>query len=78
MSKSPLILKNPKTKVKVHKNYLELFVDNTKYVISFMHVLEVYLNKNIPLTPSQLIVIANRCPLFLIDHNGYVVATVRT
>jgi len=57
---------------------LELFVDDAKYVISFIHILEVYLNKNISLMPSQLILIANKCPLFLIDHNGYVVGTLRT
>jgi hypothetical protein len=77
VSKSPLILKNPKTKIIVHKNYLELFIDGSKYVISFLHILEIYLNKNISIKPSQLIAIAKKCPLYFIDHHGYVVGALK-
>jgi len=77
MSNQPLILKNPKTKVKVYKNYLELFIEGTKYVISFIHIDEIYMNQNIKLIPAELLKISKKCPLHFIDHNGYVLGTLR-
>jgi len=77
MSNPPLILKNPKTKVKVYKNYLELFNEGTKYVISFIHISEIYMNQNIQLFPADLLKISKKCPLHFIDHHGYILGSIR-
>jgi len=46
-------------------------------VVAFRHIKELYINKTILLTPSQLLKMASFFSLFFIDHHGYILATIR-
>lgn len=77
MIKKELILKDKNIKIKLHKEYLEFTKDSNYMVIAYKFIANVYLNKlaNIPL--NLLVSLASKVPLFIIDHNGYVIAEVK-
>jgi len=75
--RKPLILKSPKADIKIHSDYLEITLDGLHYVVGYSHISEIYLNKNIAITLSDLLKIALKKPISLINHYGYVVAEIR-
>ena len=75
--RKPLILKSPKASIKPHKEYLEVSVEGLSYVMGYTHISEIYLNKNIAISLPDLVNIALKKPISLINHYGYVVAEIR-
>jgi len=76
VKKRHLILRDPKTRLTIHTDYLEISNPANSYVVAFRHIGAVYLNKAIPLTIGACYAICRRVPLWLIDQNGYIVARV--
>ncbi len=77
MIKKELILKDKNIKIKIHQDYLE-FTKNSNYmVIAYKFIANIYLNKQADVPLNILINLAKKVPLYIIDHNGYVVAEVK-
>jgi len=72
-----LILKHPKSDIKVHQEHIEIEVEGLHYVLGYTQIAEVYLNKNIAISLPDLMRLANKKPLSIINHYGYVVAEIR-
>jgi hypothetical protein len=75
--KKTLILKNPTTKVKIYPNYMVITSDIENTVIGYIHIETLYINKTISLTSVQLLKLASFFKVYFIDHNGYVLASIR-
>jgi len=71
-----LILQDKSIKVKVFKNYMELFREGKSYVVSFMHIDEIYLYQDVKLSVKTCVELAKRVPVYIIDRYGYIVATI--
>jgi len=71
------ILKNPSTKIKIYSEYMVVTSPTHNDVIAFRYVNELYINKTIQITPSHLIKLASLFKVYLIDHHGYVLASIK-
>lgn len=75
--KNTLILKDPTIKLKIHTDYMIVTSLTNSYVIGFCHIKEMYINKTILITPSEMLRLASFFDLFFIDHHGYILATIK-
>ena len=74
MRKRTLILRDPATKLRCHDSYLEIVSVTGSYTVAFVHIARIYLNKNIAVDIGTCYAISQKTALFLIDHEGYILA----
>ena len=74
--KRVLIIKDKQTNIKVHSDYID-FIDKG-FILSFKHIQEIYMYKNINLSLSDLVKVAKKAPLYLIDHQNNIIARIDT
>ena len=72
MSKRSLILKQKGLKLYPHKKFLEFGVEGERHTIAYRHLEALYLATSIEVSLSNLLKIAKRIPLYLIDRHGYI------
>jgi len=77
MSKRVLIIKNRETEITVHKEYLHIESFEQNFIISFIHIKAIYINKSLNLDIGECYKISQNIPLFLIDHNGYILSELK-
>lgn len=75
--KTTLIIKDSSTKIKIHKDYMIITTNIESSVIGFRHIKEMYINKTILITPSEMLRLASFFDLFFIDHHGYMLASIK-
>ncbi len=76
MSKRVLIIKNKETEITVHKEHLHIENFEQNFIISFIHIKAIYINKSLDLDIGECYKISQKIPLFLIDHNGYILSSL--
>ena len=74
MSQRVLIIKDKETEITVHKEYLHIENFEQSFIISFVHIKAIYINKSLNLDIGECYKISQIIPLFLIDHNGYILS----
>jgi len=77
VKKKILILKDAKIKIAVHKDNLQIENNGSYIIVAFRHIAKIFLNKNIALSINECYRIFQKVPLFFIDHNGYILFTLR-
>lgn len=75
--KKELILLKSKTKIKPFSKYLIISVDGISTIISYKHINNIYINKTIDITLNELYKISKQFPTFIIDQNGYIIASIK-
>jgi len=74
MKKQILILKQSDTKILVHPEYLEIKTLEESYIMAFIHIKMIYLNKSIQIDIGTCYRLSEKVTLFITDHNGYIIA----
>ncbi len=74
MKKRTLILRDPHTKLTLHETYLEVRNTTGSYRVAFIHLARLYLNKSIDVTIGTCYALSRKTELYLIDHEGYILA----
>jgi len=74
--KLPLILKNSKTSIEIHKEYLVAKTDIGENIIAYRHIDKIYINKHIQLNPYELLHLCLFMEVWLIDRYGNILAKV--
>ncbi len=74
MKKQILILKDNNTKITVYEKYMLIKTIQESYVVAFLHLGAIYLNKTIDVDIGTCYAISKKIPFFLTDHNGYIIA----
>lgn len=77
MKKRLLILRDPKTRLTVHSEYLEISAGTQHYIVAYRHIEAIYLNKANKIPVGTCYAISARVPFYLTDHNGYIVAQLK-
>jgi 5'(3')-deoxyribonucleotidase len=77
MNKKILILKQQETQITATSKYITIKNIYDDLVISFLHIKAIYLNKSIKVDISTCYEISKKVPLFIIDHNGYILAELK-
>ncbi len=77
MSQKIIILKENTTKLTVFEEYMSIKNIYDDLIISFSHIKMVYLNKSIEVDIATCYEISKKVPLFIIDHNGYIIAELK-
>ena len=74
MSKRVLILKDKQTKITVHQEYLYIENFERNAIVGFINIKAVYINKSLEIDIGECYKISQKIPLFIIDHNGYILS----
>ncbi len=74
MKKRTLILRDPKTRLTLHEAHLEIHTPVASYRVAFVHLARVYLNKSLDVTIGTCYALSQKAELYLIDHEGYILA----
>jgi len=77
VSQKIIILKENTTKLTVFEEYMSIKNIYDDLIISFSHIKMVYLNKSIEVDIATCYEISKKVPLFIIDHNGYIIAELK-
>jgi len=72
--KQTLMLKNPKTKLKIYKQYLVIQNPSGESIIGYRYIKALYLHKDISISISQCIKLASKVDVYFIDPYGYIIA----
>jgi hypothetical protein len=72
-----LILKDPKTEITVHRDYLEIKTPLQSYIVAYIHIKTLYINKTIELNISQFYTISQKIDTYIIDRYGYILAKLQ-
>jgi hypothetical protein len=75
--KRVLILRDSKTAITIHSDYIEIKNFINSYVVAFRHIERIYLNKAIDIDISSCYAISQKVPLFIIDEDGYILAELK-
>ncbi len=70
--KRALIIKDSKSKIVVHDTYLHVRNMEQDFIIGYIHISALYINKSSDIPISDCFKISQKIPLYLIDHNGYI------
>jgi len=76
MSGYRLILKEKGTRIYPKKGYLEFIRNQKSFVIAYRHLEAVYLYEKLRVPLNLLVKITGYVPVYLIDSNGYIKATL--
>jgi len=71
MTKKPLIIKDY-SKIVAKSEYLLLFKNKNKFVISYKYISAIFINSRIKVSLVSLIKLSNNFPIFLIDNSGFI------
>jgi len=77
MKKKVVVIKNPKTKIRVYQDYMIIKTPISTEILAYRYIGELYINKTINIRPSELVRFATMFDTYLIDHNGYILASIR-
>lgn len=77
MKKRILILKNSSIKIKIYSEYMIIKSFTHNEVVAFRYIDELYINKNISISLSDIVKLATHFKVYLIDHNGYILANIK-
>lgn len=77
MRKRILILRDHRTKLRYHDEFIEVSSLLSSYRVAFIHLERIYLNKSIEVDIATCYAISQKVPLVLIDHNGYLLAEIK-
>ena len=77
MNQRVLIIKEIETKIAVHKEYIQIKNFEQDLIISFLHIRSIYINKSIEIGLKECYSIMQKVPLYIIDHNGYILAQLK-
>ncbi len=75
--KQIVIVKESKTKVKFHKDYLEISSIYENRVIAKRFIKEFYMNQQIVVKPSELINLAKKVKVYFINQHGTILSSLR-
>jgi hypothetical protein len=75
--KKELIFKNPNTKMKIFSTHLQFTVNGSSMVLSYKYISQVYINKTIKFSLLDLYKLFLKVPVFIIDQNGYILASLK-
>jgi hypothetical protein len=75
--KKELIFKNPNTKIKVSKDYIQFNSNGLPLLLSYKHINNVYINKSIKILLNDLYRLSQKVPVYIIDHNGYILSSIK-
>ncbi len=75
--KKELIFKNPNTKIKILPTYLQFYSNGLPMLLGYKHISHVYINKSIKIYLNDLYKLSKKVPVYIIDHNGYILATIK-
>ncbi|NWF67286.1 MAG: hypothetical protein HXX81_07465 [Campylobacterales bacterium] len=64
------MIKDGRSKVVVDERYIDVCSENGEFLIGFVNIKELYINKEIDLNISDLFRLAKYVKVFLIDGNG--------
>ncbi len=76
MRKRTLILRDPMIKLRMHEEYLEIISPTNSYSVAFIHIERIYLNKSLDIPIGVCYALSQKVDLILIDHDGYLLATI--
>ena len=71
MTKKPLIIKDY-SKIVAKSEYLLLFKNKNKFVISYKYISAIFINSHIKVSLVSLVKLSNNFPIFLIDNSGFI------
>lgn len=77
MSQKVLIFREPSTKLTVFEEYISVKNILNDYIISFAHIESIYLSKSIDISIDTCYKLSQKVPLFITDHNGYIIAELK-
>ena len=77
MKKRLLILRDPNTKITIHREYLEITAGTQHYIVAYRHIEAIYLNKANKIPVGICYTISTHVPFYLIDQNGYIIAQLK-
>jgi hypothetical protein len=77
MRQRVLIIKEVETNIRVQKDYIQIKSFKQDLIISFLHISSIYINKSIDIGLKECYSIIQKVPLYLIDHNGYILAQLK-
>lgn len=77
MMKKTLILSNSANKLKIYPNYMVVSSCQETTIIGYIHIQTLYINKAIPILPSELLRLATFFDVYFIDHHGYILGSIR-
>ena len=75
--KKELIFKNPNVKLKVFTTYLQFVSNGVPMLLSYKHIKNIYINKTINIALNDLYRLSLKIPVYIIDHNGYILASIK-
>ena len=75
--KKELIFKNPNTKIKVLPTYIQFYSNGLPMLLSYKHIAHIYINKSIKIYLNDLYKLSKKVPVYIIDHNGYILASIK-
>jgi len=77
VSQKVLILRDPSTRLTIFKEYMVIKNILNDYIISFSHIETIYLSKSISIDIATCYKLSQKVPLFIIDHDGYILAELK-
>lgn len=75
--KKLLVIKESNTTLKLFKHYMIVTTSSESYVIAYRYLEEIYINKTVTISLSDVLRLAKIAKFYLIDHHGYVLANIR-
>jgi len=77
LKKQILILKQSATGLIVHQEHMEIITPKESYIVAYRHIDAIYLNKAIRVDIGTCYALSQKVALYLIDHNGYLLAELK-
>ena len=71
MTKKPLVVREY-SKIVAKDEYLQLYKNRQKYVISYKYISAIFINFHIKISLKSIIKLTAKFSIYLIDENGYI------
>jgi len=75
--KRELIIKNPNTKLKIFSKYLSFTLNGATMLMAYKHINNIYINKTVNISLSDLYKLSLKVSVYITDHNGYILASIK-
>jgi len=75
--KKSLIIRTTETKVKVHKDYLQIKSLYDEKIVGFKNIGAVYINKTVKIKLSDCLKLMAHFPVFFTDEHGTILASLQ-
>lgn len=77
-TKKELIFKNPNTKLKISSTYIQFYSNGVPMLLGYKYIKHIYINKTIKIELKDIYKLSIKVPVYIIDHNGYVLASIKS